>query len=515
MKGYDMYCEIKQMKEKGFSLRQTAKRLGIHRATVKRYWEMDADEFEESSCRTSRQYKLDFMQETILGWLKENEGMSSAQVCDWLKEHYGDEYSERTVSRYVRRLREEYGIPKASSEPRVYEAMEDPPMGKQMQADMGKKWMSTPSGGRIKVYFASYVLSHSRYKYVCFRHKPFTASDFVIATKRSFAYFEGMPEEIVMDQDSLISVDENYGDIIFTYEYERFRQEYGFSVYLCRKSDPESKGRIENVVGYVKNNFLAYRNYPGEDEYLDDMVESWLDRTANAKDHGTTKKSPKEVWLIERNHLRPLPKDMIPGNEPMVYRTVRKDNTIIYGSNRYSVPHWIYGSGCDVLVEETDGGKLVISTPNAGIICEHTLLVGKGGLRKNADHSRDKEKSIDLLQESLSDLLMNEADDFLSRIRKEKRRYARDQFGLIRKIITAYGKEQTMEGIGYCMINNVFSATFLRDYMESRLPGCTQETDTCPEKNLPAVKIPRADQKFHVMTEKRAIAEYTDIGGAI
>lgn len=34
----------------------------------------------------------------------------------------------------------------------------------------------------------------------------------------------GKPKELVFDQDRLIAVDENYGDIIYTKEFEAFRQ---------------------------------------------------------------------------------------------------------------------------------------------------------------------------------------------------------------------------------------------------------------------------------------------------
>ena len=32
-----------------------------------------------------------------------------------------------------------------------------------------------------------------------------------------------------------------------------------FTVYLCRRADPESKGMIENVVKYIKGNFVDSR----------------------------------------------------------------------------------------------------------------------------------------------------------------------------------------------------------------------------------------------------------------
>lgn len=47
-----------------------------------------------------------------------------------------------------------------------------------------------------------------------------------------------------------MAVSENYGDIIYTHEFEKFKQIMGFKVRLCRKADPESKGRVEAVIKY-------------------------------------------------------------------------------------------------------------------------------------------------------------------------------------------------------------------------------------------------------------------------
>ena len=56
-------------------------------------------------------------------------------------------------------------------------------------------------------------------------------------------------------------------------------------------------------------------------------------RTANAKIHGATRKVPAEVFKQERDYLKPVP---ITENcvNACVRRTLRKDNTIIYNSNR-------------------------------------------------------------------------------------------------------------------------------------------------------------------------------------
>ena len=181
-------------------------------------------------------------------------------MCDWLKEHYREEVSERTVSRYVKQLREEYGL-KKSAAPREYEAVPELPMGKQMQVDFGQKMMPNADGGQTRVYVAAFVLSRSRYKYAQEQSRPFTSVDLVRICHDCFRYMGGMPEELVFDQDSIVCVSENAGDIIYTYEFEKFRQECGLSIRMCRGADPESKGKIENVVKYIKGNFLSHRLY--------------------------------------------------------------------------------------------------------------------------------------------------------------------------------------------------------------------------------------------------------------
>ena len=63
-----------------------------------------------------------------------------------------------------------------------------------------------------------------------------------------------MPQEMVYDQDNLIAVNENAGDLLLTQDFQVYQQALTFNVYLCRGGDPESKGKIEKVVGYVKSN---------------------------------------------------------------------------------------------------------------------------------------------------------------------------------------------------------------------------------------------------------------------
>lgn len=505
MKGYIVYNAIQQLKERGFKRAAVAKQLNIDRRTVSRYWDMTADEYEKYLERKRRESLLEPYKQTVLLWLRTYSTATSAQICDWLKEYYGAYFSERTVSRFVKALRQEYHIKKIPN-PRDYEAVPELPAGQQVQVDFGQKALQNVDGGTTTVYVAAFLLSHSRYKYAEFQDRPFTAVDLVKICHNCFRFFGGMPKEMVFDQDSIVCVSENAGDIIYTYEFEKFRQECRMSIYMCRGADPESKGKIENTVKYIKGNFLSNRLYV-DDSTLNWSCLEWLERTANARVHGTTKRVPAEVFQEEREHLRPLIASDL-NLDPYICRTVRKDNTIIYDSNRYSVPLGTFNTQPEVRIVPKDG-TLFIQTIFGEPICEHRIASGRGLLIQNKSHTRDRATGLDKMQADLGDQLLGKAEDFLQAIRAEKSRYARDHFKIIQTMIDRYGVEAVLKGIGFCSYSRLFSANTLKDYLN-------HEVETAAPKAAAPVfvpdRIPVDDPKYHVTTQKRSLEVYAKVG---
>lgn len=499
MKDYTVYTKIQQLKELGFKPSNVASQLGIHRNTVKRYWDMNADSFQEAVYAINRIKLLDDYQDIILEWLRDYPSMSASQVCDWLKEHYEASFSERTVSRYVKELRSTHGLKKRPDK-RDYEAVDELPPGQQVQLDFGEKLMPKIDGGHVRVRFAAFVLAHSRYKYVQFQDRPFTAVDLVRICYDCFKYFGGIPREFVIDQDSIMTVSENSGDIIHTYEFEKLRQECKFAVYLCRKSDPESKGKVESVVKYVKGNFLSNRYFTDVD-ILNACCLGWLSRTANSKEHGTTKKVPAEVFKAECKYLRPFTSPSLVPTEPLT-RTVRKDNTILYESNRYTVPLGTYNSHEKVKIEAKDG-TLSILTVSDEPICEHVISNCRGLLVKNNDHRRRKDDTAKKLKEEINERLGHKATEFLDIIHEKKVRYARDQFALIRSLCDSYGSEKVLRAIGFCMTNSLYGATYVKDFLIHM---------ELPIQEIKQIAIPVSDKKYHVTTQKRPIEVYVKAG---
>ena len=135
-------------------------------------------------------------------------------------------------------------------------------------------------------------------------------------------------------------MNENVGDLLLTEVFRSYRYNRGFELYFCRKNDPQTKGKIENVIGYVKYNFLRGRTYY-DIRTLNAQCIEWLSRTANGKVHSTTHKIPAQEWAIEKSYLKPLLNIYVMNQEENSIG-VRKDNTIQYKGVKYTLPVGTY-----------------------------------------------------------------------------------------------------------------------------------------------------------------------------
>jgi len=517
---WELYMEIYQLKKQGFKIRRIARKLGISRTTVYKYLEKSPDEMSVwmASSQTRRK-KLDPYEMLIQTWLSEHPDMSGAQVYDWLQERYQDlKVSESTVRRYVRELREKYSLPK-TEEKRVYEAISDPPMGQQCQVDFGQTIQKTPEGKEKKLYFISFVLSHSRYKYVEWLDRPFTTKDVIRTHENAFQAYGGIPYELVYDQDSLMVVSENAGDLILTREFQAYREERKLILFVCRKADPESKGRIENVVGFVKHNFAKHRVFHNIDQWNAQCLE-WLTRTGNRKVHNTTKKRPVEVFALEKQHLRPVTVKLSISNvDSSITRTVRKDNTIVYQSNRYSVPLGTYQRKKEVYIEVKDGHLVIREQRDGPTLATHQVCHEKGVLIQDRQHTRDRTKGINAYITSLAERFENKemAYHFLEELHKRYPRYIRDQLQIISKSFGAVGESIMNEALYECVRQGIHSANEFWD-MAQYLHRRKELTRVSKGKDDTVQRIKNVDTSvLFTKPQTRDVAEYLKLlkGGSM
>ena len=506
MKDWKMYMEIQKLKALGFKKTSTSRKLGIDFRTVKKYWDMSAQEFElQKETANVRVKKADDFRDDMINWLTQYPDMTSAQIYDWLVEKYGDgvSFAERTLRDYVAELRLTENIPRVEGY-RQYEAVVDPPMGYQAQVDMGQIWLKNAKGIRVCVYCFAMVLSHSRYKFVYWAEKPFTTASFIEAHEKAFAFFGGRTQEIVYDQDKVLAVSENHGDIIYTEGFENYRSILKFKVYLCRGNDPESKGRVEAVVKYAKYNFADHRIFKNIDILNEECI-AWLNRRANAKEHDITKKIPAEVFSLEKEYLQPVPQFRTITSGKSITYLVRKDNTVMYHSNRYRVPKGTYRSGLQVKILIEGVSLTIVDNETGEIYARHTISSEKGRLIPLSHEDRElNHKLIELYERALTFFKDKQtAVTFLTAIKKEKQRYFRDQLVVIIRTCENNESGSVSKALSYCHQHNLYSAG---DFKEAT--QYYEELNKMSDRSSPLPKPTISDKYKMIQTKVRDISEY-------
>lgn len=502
-----MYHEIHRHQMMGMKAAQIASQFVMDTRTVKKILAMNENEYEAYRQRlSSRARKLASYEEFVRKRLEQCRQASSAQVHDWLKESYPDfpAISVKSVYNFVLYVRNKYQLLKPF-DTRSFNQVEELPYGAQAQVDFGEYNMTDAYGIRKKVYFFALVLSRSRYKFVMFSDHPFTTESAIAAHERAFAHIDGYPGELVYDQDTLLLVSENKGNLSLTHAFRAYHQSRPFKFHFCRKSDPQSKGKIENVIKYIKYNFLRGRIY--YDIYtLNAQALEWLERTANAKEHSTTRKIPHQEWINERIMLFPLQALFESTCNQSVYQ-VAKDNVIHYKGSSYTVPDGTFRYPKTEVIVKVKDNILSIYDQQGHPIAAHPLSQIKGQQVRNSNHKRNHSQKIRELIDQTSCVFSDQALAlrFLETIHQQMPRYTRDQVGLIAALARKYPTADMDRTLVFCIENNLFQAT---DF-ESVLLSLKQPDEPFlqPQNKESTLQNP----KYHIQPQTSKITDYKQI----
>jgi transposase len=504
------YFEIHRLDREGFSARQISEHLVLDRRTVRKLLSMSEQDYELMlEQQSQRQKTLSPYEDFVRQRLELYRDTPSAQMHDWLKEHFEDlpKVTPKTVFNFVSWVRNRHNLPFVKA-PRQYEMTEELPYGKQGQVDFGEYNMRNTLGKRAKVFFFTLVLSRSRFKYVWFTDRYFTAHLAIRAHENAFGYIGGIPAELVYDQDKVFVVSENGGDIILTDAFRAYTREQSFSLHFCRKADPESKGKVENVVKYVKQNFLYNRTFHNI-ETLNDEVLGWMGRTANHLPHGVTRKPPYSELIKERPYLTPYLPFTAQSVSLSTY-AVRKDNTVSFKGNFFSLPLGTFKGKETHVAVQIQGGELVISSPgDLSEICRHALPAGRGVKVINTDHKRDKTAAVQEMVSQTAELFAHrdKAIQWLEKIRDEKPRYTRDQLAIISGAVGRSDGQTVSRALDYCLEKGIYSATDFRSILELQQPVDKTEPKTARLNPLSG-KVP---DSANIRPEQAGMDTYSDI----
>ncbi len=460
-----MIHKIKSLYDNGNGLgkKAIARELGISINTVRKYLGMEEEAISVYLSNTDRQKKLDDYRDYIVHLLETFPLLSAVKIQRKLQNKYSElGLSSRTIRRYVKQLKETV----AGKQVRQYQPVLDHVPGEQCQVDPGEMRGALINGLETTIHFVVFVLSFSRLMYVALSPKPINTERFIQMHDAAFRYFDGVTAECVYDQTKLVVIKEEYRELTVNARFHEYASHAGFRIHACEGYDPESKGKVEAGVKYVKGNALygeTFDNWSALESYMAD----WLDTVANQRVHATTGKEPQAYYDdLERGYMKLyLSPKSVHSNGQMLTRKADKTGLISFKANKYSVP-MVYQRG-NVAVD-TIGDQLHIYDLETGEeVATHTLTTGKGKIIKNTHHYRDPAVRIDKLEQTLQSLVGTTAAETLCQSLKiTSPRIYKDQLSGVNDLIKAH------QPIAQSLLEKLchrpdLTATMVRDYLQA------------------------------------------------
>jgi transposase len=220
--------------------------------------------------------------------------------------------------------------------------------------------------GALFVFCA--VLAWSRFRFVCFADN-LGAETTMAALALCMETIGGVPKTLLTDRMGCLKAGTVAGLVIPTPAYVRFVTHYGTRPDFCQGADPESKGIVEALVGYVKSDLMI-----PEELSVADLVGANAKGAAwcvevNGQMHSEICAIPVERLAQERPLLGVLP-SLRARIGQVALRKVDRLSCVRFGSARYSVPMVHIGRTVELRV--ADG--LVVVVFLGEIIAEHAIV---------------------------------------------------------------------------------------------------------------------------------------------
>lgn len=373
--------DIKVLKAQGYSQRAVSRKLGVHRDTVRRVW----DESEPRKYRRGpRPSKLDSFREYLVSRLGSHPGLCATRLYREIRERGfsgGYEIVKRWCRSWRREQRAREGTVRFETAP-----------GLQAQADWGEsREVGFATGEVVTRYFFAMVLAFSRLRFVVYLPE-ISQAWLLWAHTRAFAFFGGVPERILYDNPRQL-VKRPRPELLWQERLLAFASHYGFLPQACWPYRPQTKGKVENAIGYHERDFLLGLDpLPGDDAELNRRALAWCEEAAG-RVCASTGVTPWERFEEERGHLRLLPA-LAFDCRSVETRRVLREALIAYEGNRYSVPAAYVGRTLTVK-EDFDGTLRVYA--DAEEVAVHQRLRGRGQVSILPEHHAPLWKALERL----------------------------------------------------------------------------------------------------------------------
>ena len=323
----------------GISMRQISRDLGVSRNTVRKYINGDIIPGRNKFSSRQKQVMTEEVKEFIKACIHEDNGHTHTK-------------QKHTAKRVWNRLQEELGFTGSYSSVKiVFRELKNKtkevflPLtfnpAEAMQIDFGSAHVYiNEEKQEIKYFCARLAYSAHIFAKAYFSEKEECFLDGIIS---AFEYFGGVPKEVLFD-NARVAISEGYGKYVtkITKRYETLVAHYAFNPKFCNVRSGNEKGLVENLVGFVRRNTMVPIPRIKGLEELNLIIEESCNNYLEAHKINGESLSVKEKFQIEANNLLALP------NHPLDvskrdYKRVNKFSTVIFETNKYSLPCELVG----------------------------------------------------------------------------------------------------------------------------------------------------------------------------
>ena len=425
-----MYHKIKTLRS-SHSVRATAKLANHSPATIQKYSNMSLIQANQALLEPKRDRKsqFDVVSSFIEEVLESKPKIPAVVLLRKIKEQYPEITGQvRAFCNYIKPLRAKY----QKAPIRYFHSVKTSESDSQVQVDLGEiKLYFSDFTINVKIYFVAFVFSYSRMMFFSFQNRPYKTDDFIKAHLEAFRYFGGVAKEYVYDQTKLVVINERCREVLFNERFHEFALKNQFTPVVCEGYDPQSKGKVERAISYIKSSFLSCEEFNDLSDLRSKGLD-WLNEVANCRIHSTTGCRPVELFEKEKAYL----------NKELYLQycdkqvCADKTNLINYKGNKYSVPY-IYQ--CKKVAINAHAGKLYCHDIVTGHqIAEHTISHEKYQQIIDPKHYISPEEKLFRAEQKVISAFADVStsitfvSSLIQRIKDDNRNYARHQLlGLV------------------------------------------------------------------------------------
>jgi len=354
---------------RGVSIKELERRTGLARNTIRMALRSEAPPTYERSRRPS---KLDPFKEEIHELLRQDPKLPGVRVRE-LIEPLGFDGSKTIVDDYLREVRPLF-LPRRSFQRTVYRP------GEICQWDLWEPSAHVPVGHgqhrRAWVVVACLGYSRAGAGALIFSKE---APDVLWGMARCLFSLGALAKVMVWDREGALHA----GGGRPTGVYAAFCGQLLLDWYFCEAKDPQTKGGVERIQGYLETSFEPGRRFANHLDFQL-QLDAWFEK-ANARAHRMLRARPIDRLAEELKEMRALPESEPETDRRWVTR-VPADPYLRFDTNDYSLDPNLLARRVEVRAGQREISAIALDTGE--LACRHERSFAKHRTITALEHAR-------------------------------------------------------------------------------------------------------------------------------